>query len=271
MIGDFRKLKNLSIAQNPFECDCLWRGPLLLLNQKEARNHLLARNFQEQIELQLQSLVKRQHEIVTEAFSSPDQAPPKSVVDWFNTTSVHFLMDRHPLRSKSSYFCHVENPDTGTTDMIVMKDFFEQTCRSSRSSRLKFSFTLLSVIATILLLLTVAALVAAFVYESTLKKLFSMVEDDFLHNYTYDAFVSYNVNDSDWVLKKLIPNLEGYDPYESESVLESGEATASSNRIKLCVYERDFLAGKGISECITEAIKNSRKVILVISSNFIHR
>ena len=134
------------------------------------------------------------------------------------------------------------------------------------------SFALLSVAATILLLLALAGLVLAFVYESTLKKLFTMVEDDFLHNYMYDAFVSYNVNDSEWIFNKLIPNLEEYDACDGRARVDSEtESSAPSNRIKLCVYDRDFIAGRAISECITEAIKNSRKVILVISKNFIQR
>ena len=263
MLGDFRRLRNLSFAHNPFECDCLWRGPLLLLNQKQkAQNPLLARSLHEQIEQQLQSLVKRQQEIVTEAFSSPDQAPPESVIDWLNTTNIHFLKDRHPLRSSGHYFCQVESPASGLRDQVVFKEFFQTTCIMNKQLRGKVSFALLSLVAAVLLLFTVIVLVVAFIYYSTLKNIFTMVEDDFLHHYDYDAFVSFNRNDMQWVFQKLIPNLE-------EQEIQPGAVTGP--RIKLCVYERDFIAGRNLTECITDAIKSSRKVILVISNNFVHR
>lgn len=162
---------------------------------------------------------------------------------------------------------------SSTDDEVSASDILTH----SKGSRMQVSFALLSVITTILLLLLVALLVFAFVYESTLKNLFTMVEDDFLHNYTYDAFVSYSVNDAEWVFDKLIPNLEGFDAISSSSSSVSSCSSSScsqspsSNGIKLCVYDRDFIAGRAISECITDAIKNSRKVILVISKSFIQR
>ena len=243
MIGDFRKLKNLSIAHNPFACECQWRGPLLLLDQRGIQ-------LQEQFEL----LAKRQHELVTEAFSRPELAPPKSVIDWLNTTNIHFLQDRHPLRSKGSYFCQ------GEENKVALKDFFEFTCKQARSLHVNVSFALLSGLAAVVLLLLIGLLIATFVYESAFKKLFTSLEENSIQNFKYDAFVSYSAADSDWVLQKLVPNLEG-----------NNQDIQDENRIKLCVYDRDFIAGHAITECIIEAIKNSRKVILIVTENFIQR
>ncbi|XP_074602735.1 uncharacterized protein LOC141856348 isoform X2 [Brevipalpus obovatus] len=292
MLGDFRNLKNLSFALNPLQCECDWEGPLLLLDQKQKKgggHHLHHQRIQDHIE----QLVHRQQEIVSTAFAS-SQAPPKSIIEWLNTTTIHFLRDRHPLRSDRYYFCHPsqlqQQQSSSTSPPIVFKEFFRHDCPNYLALRgAKVSAAVLALVTCALLLSAVFLLVIAFIYNSTIRKLLTMVDDDFLHNYQYDAFVSYNVNDSDWVFNKLLPNLEEL-PAESPvntshnnnnnnnnnqhqqqpSKGQDGGHPNCANRshIKLCVYDRDFIAGRPISECITESIKNSRKVILVISNNF---
>ncbi|KAH9374061.1 hypothetical protein HPB48_005330 [Haemaphysalis longicornis] len=71
--------------------------------------------------------------------------------------------------------------------------------------------------------------------------------------YLYDAFVSYSNSDTQWVISRLLPQLE----------------CSSIGNLKLCVYDRDFLAGRNISECILDSIKHSRKIILVLSNSFL--
>ncbi|GIY17417.1 toll-like receptor 2 [Caerostris darwini] len=70
--------------------------------------------------------------------------------------------------------------------------------------------------------------------------------------YTYDAFVSYNSQDTNWIVRHLIPALEREDP-----------------RYKLCLHDRDFEIGRLIIENILEAIEASRNIILVLSESFI--
>ncbi|XP_069580173.1 toll-like receptor 13 [Brachyistius frenatus] len=67
----------------------------------------------------------------------------------------------------------------------------------------------------------------------------------------YDAFVSYNVHDEDWVYREMLPVLEG----------EQGW--------RLCLHHRDFQPGKPIIENITDAIYGSRKTICVISHRYL--
>uniref|UniRef100_A0A3Q2C8T0 Toll-like receptor 13 n=1 Tax=Cyprinodon variegatus TaxID=28743 RepID=A0A3Q2C8T0_CYPVA len=67
----------------------------------------------------------------------------------------------------------------------------------------------------------------------------------------FDAFVSYNVHDENWVYKEMLPVLEG----------EQGW--------RLCLHHRDFQPGKPIIENITDAIYSSRKTICVISQNYL--
>ncbi|KAF7211568.1 toll-like receptor 13 isoform X1 [Nothobranchius furzeri] len=67
----------------------------------------------------------------------------------------------------------------------------------------------------------------------------------------FDAFVSYNVHDEDWVYREMLPVLEG----------EQGW--------RLCLHHRDFQPGKPIIENITDAIYGSRKTICVISRHYL--
>ena len=71
-------------------------------------------------------------------------------------------------------------------------------------------------------------------------------------HYMYDAFVAYAGQDSGWVRSKLIEELE------------FGE-----KHFKLCIHERDFIPGYFISDNIISAIRLSRKVIFVVSKQFI--
>ncbi|CAL9697556.1 unnamed protein product [Knipowitschia caucasica] len=69
--------------------------------------------------------------------------------------------------------------------------------------------------------------------------------------HVYDAFVSYNVHDEDWVYGELVPELE------------------QRQRWKLCLHHRDFEPGKPIIENITDAIHSSRKTLCVISRHYL--
>lgn len=67
----------------------------------------------------------------------------------------------------------------------------------------------------------------------------------------YDAFISYNTHDEPWVIRELLPKLEG----------EQGW--------RLCLHHRDFEPGKPIMDNITDAIYGSRKTICVISRRYL--
>nr|UZH24410.1 TLR23o [Mugilogobius chulae] len=67
----------------------------------------------------------------------------------------------------------------------------------------------------------------------------------------YDAFVSYNVHDEDWVYRQLVPELEERQGW------------------RLCLHHRDFQPGRAIMENITDAIYSSRKTLCVISQRYL--
>lgn len=71
-------------------------------------------------------------------------------------------------------------------------------------------------------------------------------------NCKFDAFISYNSCDEQWVMDHLLPNLEG-----------------NQSPFKLCLHHRDFEPGRFIIDNIVSAVYSSRKTICVVSSNFL--
>jgi hypothetical protein len=70
----------------------------------------------------------------------------------------------------------------------------------------------------------------------------------------FDAYISYNVNDKNWVFQTLIHELE---------------CGNEAERYKLCLHERDGELGMEIIDNIVACMKKSRHVILILSSNFL--
>ncbi|KAM4014426.1 toll-like receptor 2 isoform 1-T3 [Anomaloglossus baeobatrachus] len=78
-------------------------------------------------------------------------------------------------------------------------------------------------------------------------------KDQETREFAYHAFISYSYSDADWVRGVLLPRLEN-----------------SSPPYRVCIHERDFLPGKWIIDNIIENIENSRKIIFVLSHNFVN-
>ena len=78
--------------------------------------------------------------------------------------------------------------------------------------------------------------------------------------YEYDAFVVYDKNDFEWTRNELHENLD----------LKDGEDEVDNQtRFRLCFHERDFMPGATIEENIYKAIESSRKIVVVLSRNFL--
>ena len=75
-------------------------------------------------------------------------------------------------------------------------------------------------------------------------------------NRPYDAFVCYNSEDEQFVIRKLVPHLEG--------------TWNGRQGYKLCLHFRDFPLGAAIAESIVAAVENSKRVIIVLSENFLN-
>ncbi|XP_069803371.1 toll-like receptor 13 [Dendropsophus ebraccatus] len=72
--------------------------------------------------------------------------------------------------------------------------------------------------------------------------------------YKYDAFVSYNTRDEDWVYETMLPMLERYH---------------CSKKLRLCLHHRDFQLGRDIIDNIVDSIHNSRKTLCVVSRSYL--
>lgn len=187
-----------------------------------------------------------------------------------NLLTKHFTDTIDPLHSRQAYYC-LEKDNVSHLRLV---DFVDR-CRVYLHRRAQYDHKVALVNSYLIVVLlvttfafTIGFLVTIFVYYNTLNKLFSgqwREEKDSTGAYEYDAFVSYNAGDAEWIFTHLVPNIESFEEMsDGQSQNQHRE-----HRIKLCVYDRDFIAGRPISECILEAIGVSRRVILVVSKNFI--
>ena len=72
------------------------------------------------------------------------------------------------------------------------------------------------------------------------------------HFQEFDAFVSYCHEDNEWVRQELQPRLEDCHPL-----------------FRLCLHERDFVAGAAVADNISAAISTSRRMVLLLSRAFL--
>ncbi|XP_076854560.1 toll-like receptor 13 [Brachyhypopomus gauderio] len=84
----------------------------------------------------------------------------------------------------------------------------------------------------------------AFVYDKSQQK------NQKCQCFQYNAFISYNTHDELWVMRELVPQLEG----------EQGW--------RLCLHHRDFQPGKPIDN-IVDGMYGSHKTICVISGHYL--
>ncbi|XP_053380735.1 toll-like receptor 4 [Mercenaria mercenaria] len=68
--------------------------------------------------------------------------------------------------------------------------------------------------------------------------------------FTYDAFISSANENLRFILDKITPRME-------------------EQEMKLCLHDRDFLPGNNIADNILEAIRNSRKTVVILSKEFL--
>ncbi|XP_072250014.1 toll-like receptor 21 [Leuresthes tenuis] len=90
-----------------------------------------------------------------------------------------------------------------------------------------------------------------YVFRSWFSEQWSRIREK-EENCKYDAFISYNSSDEDWVMDQLLPNLEG-----------------NGSSFKLCLHHRDFELGRDIVDNIVNAVYSSRKTICVVSRSFL--
>jgi hypothetical protein len=69
-------------------------------------------------------------------------------------------------------------------------------------------------------------------------------------SYEFDVFISYSHKDAEWVTDVLLPRLE-------------------KTGLKVCIDNRDFIAGESAIVNMQDSIKNSRRILLVLTPNWV--
>ena len=167
-------------------------------------------------------------------------------ISWTLKTKVH-LPDLHEYKCESpdGYYIRFNQQ---TSDSV------EHLCKKTPLNVIVVAFV---VIITVIFLVTFGSLMYRYRWKvrwlAIVSKRFVKLQEETRDTtvYDYDAFVSFNVDDIKWVQDKLIVELE------------------QKRNLELCIHQRDFTPGLPIEENIVGAIERSRKVIMVLSANFV--
>ena len=148
---------------------------------------------------------------------------------------------------------------TGIPDSKLHVNFIEYQFNCTSPAAIVVRNALLAVGAAIVLCVITVMLI--YVYRGELKILlyvhcnwhpFDAAENaDFL-DMQYDTFISYSGLDYKWVCFDLLPKLENHNP-----------------PYRVCVHDRDFMPGAYIEDNIMEAVESSRRMIMVLSQNYL--
>ena len=148
---------------------------------------------------------------------------------------------------------------TGIPDGQVYTEFIEYQFNCITPTAIVVRNALLAVGA--FLVMCVIVVILIYVYRGEIKIVlyvhcnwhpFDAAENADILDMQYDAFISYSGLDYKWVCFDLLPKLENHNP-----------------PYKVCVHDRDFMPGAYIEDNIMEAVQSSRRMILVLSQNYL--
>ncbi|XP_064598422.1 toll-like receptor 4 [Liolophura sinensis] len=165
---------------------------------------------------------------------------------------IHWIVSRkRQLDNPDNYTCLLSNG----SQMSVYK--FRQNMKNFEISCVSSTYVIISVVVFSTILILILILFGIYRYRLNLRYwLYTKLQppkDMFLdQDYVFDAFVAYTLEDREFVSLQLRPNLELLD-----------------NPLKLCIHDRDFTPGKPIHENIVDKMRESRKILLIISPHFL--
>ena len=170
----------------------------------------------------------------------------KWLVDWLitykeNITDVHEITcDSGKLRSQVIYKA---NKDEFICDFSIVV---------LRNIAICLSVFIVVLLLLIIIIYKFRGEIKVFFYFRFNFHPFDKPDDTDVTNKLYDAFVSYSKADVNWVLNSLCPALETEErPY------------------RLCIHERDFEPGGLITDNILYSVKYSRRMIMILTRDFL--
>ncbi|NXT58249.1 TLR3 protein, partial [Pluvianellus socialis] len=165
--------------------------------------------------------------------------------DWLNVTRAYIP------GLTSQYICNT--PPKYHSSLVL--HFDSSTCKDSAPFKLLFMITSTTVMLVILTVLIVhfEGWRIAFYWNISVNRILGFKELDRQRGeFCFDAYVINARQDKNWVSKNFI-SLEENNPFQ----------------IKFCIEERDFEAGISEFEAIVDSIKNSRKIIFVVTEHLL--
>ena len=167
-------------------------------------------------------------------------------------------------------------------EMLVFRNFRNYFCSFANSSRANFSvlqnmvaqlekqcesFIWLITLTTMSITIIIAFVVVGIAYRLRWRIRYfyymakrgyrrnvharNQLDEDYRKMFRYDAFISYANEDRHFALHEMKQQVE------------------DKTDLKMCFHQRDFMPGYDISENIANAIHESRRVVCVISENFL--
>uniref|UniRef100_T1JLB7 TIR domain-containing protein n=1 Tax=Strigamia maritima TaxID=126957 RepID=T1JLB7_STRMM len=149
-----------------------------------------------------------------------------------------------------------ENDKVSTFDLYDVDDFCTQTRDINTNNAGSIVWPIVAVIVIIVSVLVILSIrfkleIKYFLFAKGWC-LGLVTEEDIDAAKQYDAFVSYSSADGEWVRDVLVAGLEEGQP-----------------AYKLCLHERDWLAGEFIPEQIVLSVQESRRTIIVLTPDFL--
>ncbi|XP_060074967.1 toll-like receptor 4 [Ylistrum balloti] len=167
-------------------------------------------------------------------------------VSWIITTKVEFK------KKTPNYNCTLKDGSISNVRYVYdNRDIFFKEC-NSHLFWLQFSISAISLLVFVIVLAVVCHKfrwrILYYFYRNC--KIKPGLEDT--TSYSFDLFVAYTAADSPWIWQQLRPKLE------------------LQHNIQLCLHERDFEIGESISQNIVNCLQKSKRILFVISAEYIN-
>lgn len=226
--------------------------PMSLLTLQKLKHLDVSGNILDTINKTLRNWLDRQHDTMGSFTLSLSgnifqcTCDNADFIEWiFQTNVILDVPNKH-------YKCLLNNGSVTTTDKVY-KEFHRYFGSCNSEMWLKIGIALLTSVIVVTIPL---ALILKFKWQISYwiyRKFRKVVEKELKHKFKYDIYLSYTSDSLFWVKNILIPKIE------------------NSWKMKMCLEDRDILAGDVYVDAICSSIEQSRNVLFIITDSFCDR